>query len=77
MKAPALRGVCLRERRGDDSATNIIPLGGLVHSLILVISSTPEGRGKLEPSPGPQMHHDHRRGRGCKSAPYRSGEGDG
>ena len=60
MKAPALRGVCLRERRGDDSATYIIPLGGLVHSLILVISST-RGPGEDEPYPGPTLHHEHRR----------------
>lgn len=31
VKAPALRGVCLRERRGDDSATYIMPLGALVY----------------------------------------------
>ena len=46
VKAPALRGVCLRERRGDDSATYIIPLGGLVYKE-RIASSTHFGIGTL------------------------------
>lgn len=46
MKAPALRGVCLRERRGDDSATYIMPLGALVYKE-RIASSTHFGIGTL------------------------------
>lgn len=54
VKAPALRGVCLRERRGDDSATYIMPLGGLVYKE-RIASSTHFGIGTLPVSQRERM----------------------